>query len=63
MTENQYKEKIKTFINTLQNIFRLLQQESLNKKLYDISEIKEKMDKSIDESYSIYDECYKLLKP
>ena len=33
MTENQYKEKIKTFINTLQNIFRLLQQESLNKKL------------------------------
>ena len=40
MTEKQFEEKIKKFINTLQNIFRLLQQKSLNKTVCDLSETK-----------------------
>ena len=62
MTEKQFGEKIKKFINTLQNIFRLLQQKSLNKTVCDISKAREVYEKNSKEINSIYNEYSKSLQ-
>ena len=43
MTEYQYKEKIKHFIDNLQLIFQLLQQKSLKNRIINMKEIKDKI--------------------
>ena len=61
MTEKQYDEKIKKFINTLQKVFRLLQQKSINKKVYEISEVKKKFEIKKEELLSKYKNYYSLI--
>ena len=56
MTEKQFDEKIKIFINTLQNIFRLLQQKSINKTMCDLGKSRENYEKNIKEIFSIFNE-------
>ena len=60
MTENQFDEKIKNFIHILQNIFKLLQQKSINEKLRDITN-KEQMETNLKKSSEIYEEYSKIL--
>ena len=61
MTEKQYTEKIKQFIQELQTIFKLLQQKSLNRQVINLKELKEKMNKNIEEIYEFYKESSKIL--
>ena len=56
MTEKQFDEKIKIFINTLQNIFRLLQQKSINKTMCDLGKSREDYEKNTKEIFSIFNE-------
>jgi hypothetical protein len=56
MTEKQFDEKIKKFIKTLQNIFRLLQQKSINKNMCDLGKSREDYEKNTKEIFSIFNE-------
>ena len=62
MTEKQYIEKIKQFIKELQTIFILLQQNSINKRVVNIADLKEKMDKKLPEIYQCYEESRVIIK-
>ena len=61
MTEKQFFDKIKNFINFLRNIFILLQQKSINKKLNNIAK-KEQMKIKLKETNEIYEAFLKVLK-
>ena len=62
MTEKQYIEKIKQFIKELQTIFILLQQCSINKRVINIADLKEKMEKKLSEIYQHYEESKVAIK-
>ena len=61
MTDKQFEEKIKKLINTLQTIFRLLQQKSINKTVCDISKTREKFGKEMNELYALFSEYSSIL--
>ena len=56
MTEKQYYQKIKQFINTLQIIFKLIQQKSQIKIIIGVNQFQEKMNKKLSEINSAYKE-------
>ena len=62
MTEKQYIEKIKQFIKELQTIFILLQQSSINKRVINIADLKENMEKKLSEIYQHYEESKEVIK-
>ena len=62
MTEKQYSEKIRQFIKELQLIFKLLQHKSINKKIINMTDLKEKREKKLAEIYQHYEEGQKFIK-
>ena len=61
MTEKQYSEKIRQFIKELQLIFKLLQHKSINKKIINMTDLKEKMENKSAEIYQHYEEGKKFI--
>ena len=49
MTEKDFERKIEQFLNTLDIVFKMLQQQTLRDKAYNISEVKEQLKKEIQE--------------